>query len=425
MKGCKSLEPSRSNLITRENILDRFSQNLEWATEIDLATAWATPNESLYALQRRTPRPTVRAVVGTGDNLTKAGALKTLYCIGQLGAAVESRLFHPKVYIFRDVDRVVAWIGSANFTAGGFERNEEVLFETSDTKAVEGWFKQLWEQCYLLTKSDIDNYESHQREYLSPQRSNMWVPPMSENPPPIWFLDEVDDWSSYVVALKRCNWWWKRRTKKRDRKSQFSILETKRSYLHTICAGRKVSQLPNWGNLTRCECNILRGQDDEQGVWGLVGSLRASRRVSRVFIPENMPDVGPVRERIHNHVKQVLTAPDCEIARVAHGVVQEIVSDKVGPFKGFGPASATRLLALARPDRLVSVNSKSATGLGKLISGRSKSPEWLANHYDRLLKWVHDQDWFKAKKPENCSVRQRKIWNCRVALLDAFVYDED
>ena len=44
---------SNAMLITQENILPRFSENLSWSTEVCLASAWATSNEGLRALQRR------------------------------------------------------------------------------------------------------------------------------------------------------------------------------------------------------------------------------------------------------------------------------------------------------------------------------------------------------------------------------------
>ena len=43
-------------LITHENILRRFTENLVWATGIDLATAWATSNGGLRALQDQNDR---------------------------------------------------------------------------------------------------------------------------------------------------------------------------------------------------------------------------------------------------------------------------------------------------------------------------------------------------------------------------------
>ncbi len=62
-------------LITHENILHRFSQNLEWATGIDLATAWANSNgglRELKALKDRTASLEVRSVVGLWGNTTTA-----------------------------------------------------------------------------------------------------------------------------------------------------------------------------------------------------------------------------------------------------------------------------------------------------------------------------------------------------------------
>ena len=38
-------------LINQENIQQHFDENREWATEIDLETAWATSNAGLRSLQ--------------------------------------------------------------------------------------------------------------------------------------------------------------------------------------------------------------------------------------------------------------------------------------------------------------------------------------------------------------------------------------
>ena len=132
-------------LITGEKIPNRFSKNLKGATEIDIATAWMTPNRGLCALQRRKPSPRVRAVVGLSDNITDPDALRTLAGMrAELSTPYKRRQrFHSKVYIFRSAEKSIAWIGSANFTCRGFggnekvPGNEEALFETSDTKAVE------------------------------------------------------------------------------------------------------------------------------------------------------------------------------------------------------------------------------------------------------------------------------------------------
>ena len=94
-------------LITQENIQKHFKKNLEWATEIDLATAWATIHDGLQALQNRTSSLTVRAVVGLWGNSTDPDALRRLANIGEL-RLVNKNGFHPKVYVFRGPDKTVA-----------------------------------------------------------------------------------------------------------------------------------------------------------------------------------------------------------------------------------------------------------------------------------------------------------------------------
>ena len=144
-------------LINQENIQQRFNENLEWATEIDLATAWATIHDGLQALQSHTPPLKVRAVVGLWGNATDPEALTKLSKIGEL-RLVDKSGFHPKVYVFRGQAKAVAWIGSANFTNSGFGMNQEALFETRNIQDVEKWFDNLWEQCGSLDEYAIGRY---------------------------------------------------------------------------------------------------------------------------------------------------------------------------------------------------------------------------------------------------------------------------
>ena len=195
-------------LITDENILPRFLDHLSWATEINLATAWATSNQGLRALQRQVPSPEVRAVVGLWGNLTDPFALRMLANIGQLHGADAGRRFHPKVFIFRGGGRSVAWVGSANLAPGGFGMNEEALFETSDTESVQRWFDDLWEHSDPLKEAAIDAYAESRKDNLPPS------PPRPPNAPdldPLQLLKGVGDWSSYVAALDQCDGWWSNR----------------------------------------------------------------------------------------------------------------------------------------------------------------------------------------------------------------------
>lgn len=194
-----------------------------------------------------------------------------------------------------------------------------------------------------------------------------------------------------------------------------SVLGETHSWVHTISTGRGVMRFADWRNLTQRECYILRGFDQDEGTWGLWGSLGGAGRAASVFNPKNMPDVGPVRVQIRHFVEQVLNAPSNQVAQVAHDAVQ-----KIRAIDDFGAAVATRLLALARPDCLVSVNGQSAAGLGALFSGQPQTRDGLADKYVELLNWVYEQPWFNARQPDD--PLEQTIWLYRAALLDAFVY---
>ena len=85
-----------------------------------------------------------------------------------------------------------------------------------------------------------------------------------------------------------------------------------------------------------------------------------------------------------------------------------------------GYGSATLLLTLARPDRLLSLNAASAKGLGAL-SGQSYSTLGRPENYRKLLQWLYKQPWYEGGEPEDEDLAA--IWRVRAALVDSFVYE--
>ena len=147
--------------LTEKELQVRFQECLKFAKEIDIATAWATLSRALETLGKVAKIPTIRlrAIVGISNNATHPDALERLNEIGQLRLVDgNAPMFHPKVYIFRGPKKSVAWIGSANFTRGGFERNEETVFETEDMDTIVEWFDARWDKCRKLQQNDLDDY---------------------------------------------------------------------------------------------------------------------------------------------------------------------------------------------------------------------------------------------------------------------------
>ena len=402
-------------LITRKNILDRFHQNLEWATEFDLATAWATPNQGLRALRRQNPRPEVRAIVGLSGNITAPEALRELADMGELRAgpaAGERRLFHPKVYIFRGACRSVAWIGSANFTCPGFGGNEkvlghqEVLFETSDTEAAEHWFNQLRTECKRLDKVAINFYADHRRKHRPAQRSKTWDPASLDESPPVWLLNEVDDWRSFVAALKRCDQWWQRWSGKHHPKNPWSVLGEKNSWRETIQELGGVIR-GNWREIDDDDQSRLLGL--RKNHWALLGRIGLGLSKQIVF--------QKYREKIQKTVLRAVAAKDADFPDVAIEAYKTLID-----LDDVGPATATRLLTLARPDRFVSLNGGSEEGLARYFGFQHPTALKNLDNYRSLLERIYDQAWFREPAPQDGS--EQEIWSMRAALLDCFVYKD-
>ena len=394
-------------LIKGNLLLRKFEERLGQATHADIASAWVGPCDAIEALRKNAEGGTkIRIAVGLSGNITNPSTLRSLQELAEvrIGQSPPNGIFHPKFYLFRGPEKKICWVGSANLTRKGFGVNAELIHEFDDEDG-EGrkWFKHLWSGLERCPNQAIANYE---QRYTPPQ----YAPRPYEGPKPERpeLLDPTT-WDSFVHGLKV------RDEDCRSRKDiDGDVMGETHSYLHTITTGRDVVRRNDWKTLTQRECDILRGRDTDKGTWAFLGTMRG--KAPAVFRPRNAADVREVRNRVREQVGRVLNVGDDEIAGVAQDAVR-----KIGHEQGFGPAAATRLLTLARPDRLVSVNGASATLLGK-FSGLKPEPTAQANKYDALLDWLYERPWFKEQQPDDPS--KLEIWNCRAALLDAFVYDK-
>ena len=389
-------------LIRTDNLLHRLSKNLEWATEVNLATAWAGIHDGLRILRNnkaQDKRFRIRAIVGLWGNLTNSEALRDLDDIGNLRLADDGN-FHPKVYIFRKGKQSRAWIGSANFTSGGFALNEEAMLEISDTKNnedIQQWFDERWERCGPLGPNDINEYEERRR--LNPPTP---LPLSPSSPPeidhPFGLLPQDGNWDVYLFALKNCDQWWTHRY-------DFSVLGETHSWHNTIQELNDIVK-KDWSGLGEYDRKRLLGL--ENGHWALLGRMRYPA-YNAVF------EQRETRTRIQAAINEVVNASDDQFPNVVIGAYTTIKH-----FPYIGPGVSTRLLALARPDRIVSLNNASKDRLAKYCD-LSKSTLHTSRNYKKMLETIYSKGWFQKTLPEN--PHERSIWLMRAALIDSFVYE--
>ena len=144
--------------------------------------------------------------------------------------------------------------------------------------------------------------------------------------------------------------------------------------------------------------------------WGLLGSMR--QRAFGVVFNSNRN-----RRKVQEAIDYVARASDKEFPRAAIEAYESMVG-----IPDLGTATATRLLALARPDYVVSLNEGSRVGLAKYFDMTLPRGNVEAERYRDLLEILYDKPWFDIAEPE--TQRERNIWSMRAALVDCFVYSD-
>jgi hypothetical protein len=92
-----------------------------------------------------------------------------------------------------------------------------------------------------------------------------------------------------------------------------------------------------------------------------------------------------------------------------------------GAASGAGVATASRLLAMKRPDYFVCVDAKNREGLGNDI-GFSPNTLDFEGYWDDVIEPVIQSIWWQSLRPKG---KQGLVWDARAAMLDAIYYDED
>jgi hypothetical protein len=81
-------------------------------------------------------------------------------------------------------------------------------------------------------------------------------------------------------------------------------------------------------------------------------------------------------------------------------------------------ATASRLLAMKRPDSFVCVNKGNKVGIAKALAFAPTTLS-LNNYWERIVEPLRASLWYNETEP---SSRDRELWEYRAAMLDAIYY---
>lgn len=401
-------------ILLGDELHDRFSELLREHASVGIATAWATCGAHLEALadaERRGVK--VRAIVGIAGNATHPDALDKLNSIthGNLRIVPKGgRLFHPKLYLFGRSDGTVtrAWIGSANFTRAGFgghpKANEEIMLEVGSGERADelaARFREWWKHCDTDTPEMIRRYT---REWQPPHREvRTFVSGPVTRRVELLLEHHPLTFEQFRRALRECD------EMLRDR--EWEVFHPERGSYMAAIRRRQALLLgeARWRDLDSDSQQKLKGSYRSAGLtwWGLLG--RMNRGGTWQAVCDRQTEIQRILKRVRN-ARDDEAFPDIAVA-----AMRELTAKYVKR------GTTTLLLTLARPDRLLSLNGPSEKALGEL-SGIDASDLQEPEGYGRLLRWLYDQSWYKDGPPEDEELLP--IWDCRAALVDAFVYQD-
>ena len=400
-------------LLTPKEFQESFRSLLTRASRLQLASAWATLGKPLDLISQF-PVPTT-SFIGTSFSATSPEALAALTKVGKVYIDQRTdRVFHPKVYLFQVTDGYVVIIGSPNLTDAAFIRNEEAamqiqLSETAVHPLIK-YFAHLKTILTPLTPKRLQRYRAHYRPPVTGmmgRRIKIEEPQVARNisPTSLKVRSQLlrNSWSSYFETLKLAS--------KREHGKE-SVYDPSGSYLETLRRLNPILKVP-FTRLTSEELRKVAGDKLESYDFGWFGSLKANG-LGRHELMTN----GNLRNILRELLLKIRAANSEETALK----LAKQLFDRCVRVRGIKHATPTRLLAIYRPDLFFSVMNPSIERLS-LVFGipEAKLKRWEG--YAQALQMIWRARWYHSSRPARGE--ERRAWDARVALLDAYAYNAD
>ena len=246
-----------------------------------------------------------------------------------------------------------------------------------------------------LNEKDLAAYRSiwkRQQRLLSPLSGSYSLPDQNTKPnrSPLDVPLFVADWSEYFNSV--------REDTEHTTEGRLAVLEEAR---------RLFTVHPHFSDMSDEERRGIAGFGrTEQLDWLWFGSMKGA---------------GFFKQAINDNNPQISAALD-EIP-LAGDVTQDHFNRYLNhfrnAFKNSGTATATRLLAMKRPDYFVCLDSKNRDKLCEEFE-IAKSVD-LDGYWEKVVERLTDSNWWNS--PEPVDELEKRIWKCRAAFLDVRFYE--
>ena len=395
-------------LLTGGNATQTLVRLVRACRRLDVAVAWAGRNRVVDAMLEH-HKKLGRVVIGTHMYQTDPKVLRDFmpFTVARC-MPPDGHLFHPKVYLFELDDAVIAVVGSHNLTKGAFEgRNIEVsvLIEgSSDNDALRDIAEFVRASWNAAKRIDENNFlYSYERQYQANRAKRELLNKFhrlkrsrgTAQPSP---LDLA--WSEFVRRVKR--------DKHHNLNKRLRVLDR------------------SAGIFAKKQSLAMMSIDERRAIAGIYGKVEEKLDNLDWAWFGSMFGQGDFKHIVKESPARLSKALDRITldGDVTEEQFRAFANDFDAAFKGKahkgGVATASRLLAMKRPDLFTAVNKANRRGICDAF-GVAHSTLNIENYWERIVVPTQLSPWWQHPRPR--SSKNAQIWDNRAALLDCIYYD--
>lgn len=392
-------------LLDSKKLTKTFENLINDCEKIFFATAWATDKHDVFDCLVENSHKISLGVVGLHFYQTSPKFIENfMHNENVYFKKTVSGVFHPKVFIFKFKKNYKVILGSANFTAGAFNFNDEisVLLEMSEH---EESLAKLLEKVLEYSK----NNEKITNEYLKLYKEKYKVQKvMSSSLKNLKHQKQINILSSSLPQEISLNMSWKD-FKKEVENDLYDGFNKRLILLDEI---KFLLQRDKFSNLDKDERKLIAGMKGNLPYdSGWFGSLEGA---------------GFMKNVVNEHadlIAKALNAIPAEgnvLKRHFSQYIKYFNEACEGQQKKPQIATYTRFLAVMRPDFFVPINNKNEVRLRKSLNLKIKIN--VDNYWDIIQK-IHQTEWYKFEVSKKST--DYNLWSKRAAMLDAIYYSHE
>lgn len=375
---------------------------------IYVAVAWGYNGELADELLKHSAK-FESVTFGVSFCQTDAGLINRL--VGVRNAFVaegDGSTFHPKIYYFETDGKAEVILGSSNFTQGGLSRNWEACVHAAGD-ASNHFFDQV-RQCLLtyqpLRKSITPEVAAaYQVQFDAAKKIKRAKDPILSSKEAPWLTSNLVNmtWDEFVKAVKR---------------DRFHTVDDRLGMLRECQS--MFAAVKSFDELSVLQWKAIAGvigtrEKEANGLdkfdWGWFGSMKG---------------MGDFNQRVKFKDPWLARAVDCippigDVSRddftryCGHFVKAFEKSARVG-----GVPTATRLLAMKRPDKFVCISNPNKAALSMaLSSSKDALGRDFESYWETVIEPIRQSRWYNQSRPAG---QEAELWDRRVAMLDAIYY---